>query len=103
LRRRLVCDQRIPDQSLSFSFAEDFPDEKTQARLAFSSADGQSWGAGVTQEAVHDVVGGQFKATGSTQNSGHLRSGTAYCTTQERIVIENVIPVVSSYVVMFST
>jgi hypothetical protein len=89
-----------------FRYAEDFPAEKEPGEIRiFVTGGSKAWGAGVTQQKLYTtLLEEQFrKIPAHSRLRVICAAGAAYCTTQERIMIENVILRLSpDYVVMFS-
>lgn len=89
-----------------FRYAEDFPVEKDPGEIRiFVTGGSKAWGAGVTQEKLYtSLLEEQFQKLPSHSKLRVIcAAGGAYCTTQERIMIENAILRLSpDYVVMFS-
>ncbi len=89
-----------------FRYVEDFPVEKAPGEIRiFVTGGSKAWGAGVTQQKLYTkLLEEQFqKLPAYSKLRVICTAGGAYCTTQERIMIENVILRLSpDYVVMFS-
>jgi hypothetical protein len=89
-----------------FRYVEDFPVEKAPGEIRiFVTGGSKAWGAGVTQEKLYTrLLEERFqKIPAYSRLRVICAAGGAYCTTQERIMIENVILRLSpDYVVMFS-
>lgn len=90
----------------SFRYDEDFPAEKEPNEIRiFVTGGSKAWGAGVPQSALYTNLIEQHLA--KTHRGLRIRvicaAVSAYCSTQERIMIENLIlPLSPDYIVMFS-
>ena len=89
-----------------FRYYEDFPVAKAQDEIRiFVLGGSKAWGAGVTQRSLYTKhIEAKLSALHSTAKIRVIcAAGNAFCTTQERIMLENVILRLSpDYVVMYS-
>lgn len=89
-----------------FRYDENFPVEKQANEIRiFVTGGSKAWGAGVTQTALYTtIIEREFRSRYPDKLVRVIcAAGPAYCSTQERIMIENVVLRLSpDYVVMFT-
>src|SRR5262245_2668452 len=89
-----------------FRYAEDFPVHKApHERRTFTTGGSKAWGAGVTQGTLYtQEMEACFQREYPTVCTRVIcAAGTAYCSVQERIMVENhIAPLAPDYIVMFS-
>ena len=89
-----------------FRYAEDFPVHKAPHELRiFITGGSKAWGAGVTQGTLYtqEMEASFQRAYPTVCTRVICAAGTAYCSVQERIMVENhIAPLAPDYIVMFS-